>query len=238
VKLSFGSLVVEAELETATGPIRVAVKRLRSKTNWKAVLGWFRRGRASQAWYRGHALLARGIPTARPLVVYESRGWFGARGYLVTEWLTDAHDVHAYAWDLARRPAGERRLRVRQAAETLGRLIRNLHDQGFTHRDLKANNLLLRETPEGLAGFLIDLDGLRQGRVPQQAICAKNLARLALSAEMHPWISRTDRLRCLRAYVGRREWQQGADWKTWWRDTAKHVKASLAELYRAGRQVT
>lgn len=238
VKLSVGSLVVEAELPTIAGLRRVAVKRLRPKNAWKTVASWFRRGRAPEAWYRGHALLARGIPTARPLVVCEPRKNYHGDGFLVTEWLTGAEDLHLYAWDLAKRPVDQRRRRIREVAEAAGKIIGRLHDQGFTHRDLKGNNLLVRELPDGVEMFLIDLDGLRQGTRPAQATCCKNLTRIALSAEMHPWVSRTDRLRFLRAYLKRYDAKAAIDWKPWWRETARHVVTALKDFRAAGKVVT
>ncbi len=237
VKLSHGSLVVEAELPLVDRSLPVAVKRLRPKTWWKALSLYLRRGRAPEAWYRGHALLARGIPTARPLVVYEPRsGRLQRDGYLLTEWLVGAQDVHLYGWELARRGADERRRRTRQSAEALGRTVGRLHDQGFAHRDLKGNNLLLRERRDGVEPFLIDLDGLRQmPRVSFRAAC-RNLTRLAVSIEMHPWISRTDRLRFLRAYL-RQRLDDRATWKTWWRAVAGLLNSALAEIRAKGKTV-
>jgi len=238
VKLSHGSLVVEADLATATGLIRVAVKRLRPKTLGKALSLLFRRGRAPEAWYRGHALLARGIPTARPLVVYEpAGGGLFREGYLLTEWLVGAQDFHLYGWDLARRDVHTRARRSRNSAEALGKLVGRLHDQGFAHRDLKGNNLLLRERGAGVEAFLIDLDGLRQRERLTFTVCCKNLTRLATSAEMHPWISQTDRLRFLKAYL-----RQMADnrngWKTWWREVSRRLHVALREIRAAGKPVT
>lgn len=238
VKLSHGSLVVEADLPLIGRTLKVAVKRLRPKTWWKALALYVKRGRAPEAWYRGHALLARGIPTARPLVVYEPRpSWLEREGYLLTEWLVGAEDVHLYGWELARRSPVERSRRARQSAEALGRTVGRLHDQGFTHRDLKGNNLLLRERGDLIEPFLIDLDGLRQvRRVGFRAAC-KNLTRLAVSIEMHPWISRTDRLRFLKAYLRQRP-DDRATWKTWWRGVGRHLTAALAEIRAKGKNVT
>ncbi len=237
VKLSHGSLVVEAELTLADRTIPVAVKRLRPKSLGKALGLLFRRGRAPEAWYRGHALLARGIPTARPLVVYQPAGAKLFReGFLLTEWLTGAQDMHLYGWDLATRAPRERTRRARAAAAVLGRLVGRLHDQGFQHRDLKGNNLLLRDRGEDVEAFLIDLDGLRQRRRVPFAACTKGLTRLAVSAEMHPWLSRTDRLRFLQAYL-RQMAENRRTWKTWWRAIGATLAAALVEIRAAGKPI-
>lgn len=239
VKLSVGSLVVAAEFQnTATGALRtVAVKRLRAKSFWKRCVDCFRRDRAFQAWHRGHALAARGVPTARPLAVYQPRWNPRGESYLITEWLDKAQDFHLYAWDLARASESERRRRVRQACEALGRVIGRLHDQGFTHRDLKANNLMVRELPGTIEAFLIDLDGLRQGSRPKSDACRRDLTRTALSAEMHPWLSRTDRLRFLRNYLRQYAPTTRGDWKPWWRIIAAQVQDELMRIRGAGRTV-
>lgn len=243
VKLSRGSVVVEAELPVEDREIHVAVKRLRPKTWTKMLSQWFRRGRAPEAWYRGHALLARDIPTARPLAVYGPRSSdFRRDEYLLTEWLTGALDLHLYGWDLARRDADVRRRSARRSAEALGRLVGRLHDQGFSHRDLKGNNILLRDVAQFGGGdkaeaFLIDLDGLRRQKTVSFGTCCKNLTRLALSVELHPWVSQTDRLRFLRSYLKRMP-ENRRTWKTWWRTVERHLAGELERIRATGKSVS
>jgi hypothetical protein len=55
---------------------------------------------------------------------------------------------------------------------------------------------------------------------------------------MHPWLSRTDRLRFLHAYLRRYDLHERDHWKTWWRETARHVIAALTEIRKAGKPVT
>src|SRR5262249_21174715 len=72
-KLSHTSVVVEAEMTLDSEPVRVAYKRSRAKSWLKALTAPWRRSRSLHAWYMGHALLSRGIATARPIAVLESR---------------------------------------------------------------------------------------------------------------------------------------------------------------------
>ena len=241
-KLAHRSVVVEACLPLAGEPVRVAYKRVRPKNWWKMLLFCFRRSPAWEAWYFGHALLLRGIATARPLAVIEPR-WFGLRGesYLATQWIKGAIDLHLYAWRLTQRPPAERRRRTRQTAVVLGRLLGRMHGWHVSHRDLKACNVLVAERADGVACSLIDADSVRIARRLPGWLQALNLARLAVSLVAHPWVSRGDRLRFLRAYLselsrGDSRWRP-ADWKPLWRRVARAARKLEARLRRQGRAV-
>src|SRR5690606_16334520 len=85
VKLSHESIVLAGELGTAERPLRVALKRYRPKNLVKWIAGLVRRDRAAVGFARGHALLARGIATARPLAAIGDR--LQGESYLLTEWI-------------------------------------------------------------------------------------------------------------------------------------------------------
>src|SRR5262249_46471995 len=153
----------------------------------------------------GHGLLDRWLPTARPLLVAH-RHRFGTdfEGYLLTEKLPDAADLHRW---LADHPgAGERR----DLIDRLGRLVRDLHHRGLSHRDLKAANVLVSPSPpsplpqrgEGGNGvWLIDLVGVTAPARLSVRRRVQNLARLNASFLGSAAVSRTDRLRFLRSYL-------------------------------------
>ena len=199
VKISHRSLIVAVQLPSMQGPLPAALKRWRETSLWKRLLARFRRSRALTAWRLGHALCNRGIATARPLAVIEPAG--GGESYLATAWIAGAENLHQFCWRIAALPARERTRRARPAAAALGRLIGRLHAWQIGHRDLKGCNLVLAENDDGVAAWLVDLEGVRIRRRLRPREQARDLARLATSLELHPWITRGDRRRFLRAYL-------------------------------------
>src|SRR5207247_762532 len=92
-------------------------------------------------------------------------------------------------------------------------MLARLHQEGFTHRDLKEGNIVF--DTEGRP-HLIDLDGLRYVRetTHQQAIA--DVARLARGmASWQQRLTRCDRARFLAAYCRARGL---SDWRWWWRE--------------------
>lgn len=241
-KLSHRSVVVRAELILGGRPVEVAYKRVRPRNWWKSLLHYFRRNSAMEAWYYGHALLIRGIATARPLAVIE-RPRFGlpSEGYLATQWIDGAKNLHVYAWQLYGRPEAERQRRVRQIAESLGRLLGRMHSWHVSHRDLKGCNILIVEQPSSVECYLIDADSVRIPRRLSAYFRAFNLGRLATSLEAHRWVTRADRLRFLRAYLAElhrhdaQAWP--TDWKQAWRAVAKAARRIIGRLKRGGREI-
>ena len=162
-----------------------------------------RPSRSLAAFRRGHALLVRGIATARPAAAAERRqGGAPYEALLVTEAIQDGAPLS----DWLRRdpPPADRR----HVTWQLARMVRRLHEAGFSHRDLKAPNLLVAPSRPGAPGqprvFLVDLDGLRFGRRVSSQRRAQNLMRLSVSLDEWGVARQTDRLRFLRTYLGRR----------------------------------
>jgi len=158
-----------------------------------------RSSRSKRTFRRGHALLVRGIATARPAAAVDLRRRGAlADTLLLTEPVPDGRPLSD--WLRADPPAAHRR----HVAWELARLIRRMHDAGLAHRDLKAPNILIAPAPDGQPRpVLVDLDGLRRVRRPSARRRARDLMRLSVSLDEWGVARRTDRLRFLRTYLGR-----------------------------------
>lgn len=190
----------------------------------------FRPSRARRAWRVGHALLQRGLPTPLPLAVLERRSLGRVAGsLLLTEWLPDAADLDAVAAAvLPALPEPERSAVRCRLGRTLARLMRRLHDAGFTHRDFKGANVLVQDA-DGPAPrlSLIDMDGIALRGAVGDAERLRSLARLAVSSLAWPEVTDADRVRFLQAYLD--GWGVSRpDWRGWWRRVRPLVAAKIA----------
>lgn len=240
IKLGHRGAVFRGELELGSTTFDVALKRSREPF-WRA---WIRPRRASRAavqWQRAAALLARDLATARPLACLEprTRTWT-AESYLLTEWLPGASDLHQRGWELAGLPAGPRRRAADSVAQAVGDLLGRMHRWRITHRDLKWCNLLVTPAPQPTA-LLIDLDGLRLPgrwslrRPLSHKTRVRNLSRLAVGLQLHPWVSCTVCLRFLRAYLQAQPELPGTEWKTLWRGVQAHAHRYATRARRRQR---
>jgi tRNA A-37 threonylcarbamoyl transferase component Bud32 len=237
VKIDHGALMVEAELPLDTGPVHVALKQYRPRSWWKWVCSWVRPSGARRDWHLGRAVLAAGVPTARPLALLEPRpaGRLHA-AYLATEWIESAENLHLFGWRLAEQPLKERLRIAARSAESLGRLVGRMHARKISHRDLKGANLLVVEHDGSTATYLIDLSGVRFRPWLSRRRRAADLARLAAGLEAHPWLSRTVCARFLRAYL--REFPAGdLHFKRLWREVERRARRIVRCKRRRGEEV-
>jgi hypothetical protein len=212
----------------------------------------FRRSPCLRSWQHGHAFLNCLLPTPRPVAVWH-RHRFGLprEGYLLTEKIAHAEDLHQFQRRLHTLPMPAHIVQLREVLDELGRQVRRLHERGWAHRDLKATNILIQSRAEGESTqplplssaerggriWFIDLVGawrpwrLRKGRRQ------KDLSRLNASFHTSVHLSRTDRLRFLRAYMN---WNlHGKDgWKTWWQAIAQYTADKIRQNQTRGRPLT
>ena len=241
-------------------PRKVIYKRFRVtqwSDPWAALV---RRSPALRSWVFGHGLRERCLPTARPLaVLHRVRAGLRREGYLLCEKIEDAVDLHGFVASLAGRPAPEARRALYACIEAVARAVRHLHRCRLSHRDLKAANLLVTADPECPASpyqpldavspggaissllplpaspvWFIDLVGVRRHAHLSRSRRAQDLARLSASFLQSGAVTRTDKLRFLRAYLLWNVKGRGT-WKTWWRAVARTTAAKVRRNARRGR---
>ncbi len=234
LKESASSTVIEMDFPIDGKMRRVIYKRFRV-TAWKdPVASLFRPTPALRSWIAGQGFRERGLPTARPFVVlHRKKVGMWREGYLLTEKIAHAGDLHEYMQSLD--GAANRLHLLRQLIERVARTIRALHQRQLSHRDLKAANILVRRhdaPPEEPSAYsqdiqnllympessvwLIDLVGVERFAELSPARRVRNLARLNASFHDHAKITRTDRLRFLLTYLNCGVFGR-CDWKSWWK---------------------
>lgn len=162
---------------------------------------WFRPSRGRRCFRKAFLLELAGIRTASPIAAAESRyGGFVVRSYFVMAEIPGAVPLRFWKGN------------KQEAVKRVAQLLAKLHRGGFTHRDLKDENVIFDRDGQP---HLIDLDGLSCVRHVSNQRAADNLARLARDMQGWHWrLSRSDRARFLTAYCHARRLQ---DWHWWWR---------------------
>lgn len=156
----------------------------------------FRGDRAYRTDWRTHALRAAGF--AAPAVVL--RGRVQGLPYVITPALPGISlaDYLDRPRVVALTAAGQIRQR-RRVLNALGAEIARLHQAGFFHTELRTSNIHVHLQPDGTPRFFfLDNEGTRRFMQLPWRRRVKNLAQLNMD---HRHVSRTDRLRVLRAYV-------------------------------------
>jgi tRNA A-37 threonylcarbamoyl transferase component Bud32 len=231
LKDSRSSTVAEFDL-TIAGTVRpVIYKRFRVTARSDPWLTLLRRSPALRSWINGHGLRERCLPTARPLAVFHRQhGPLAYEGYLLTEKIPEAVDLHRFVASLTDLDEAERRCCLRRRIEQVARLVSELHRRQLSHRDLKASNVLV----SGDAVWLIDLVGVAPYRRLSRRRRVQNLARLHASFQNNPKLTRSDKLRFLRVYM---RWgllgREG--WKRLWREVCGATQAKVKQNARNGR---
>ena len=211
-------------------PRNAIYKRFRVRSLSRAAAALVRRSKCMRSWLLGNAFLDCLLPTARPLAAFERRR-FGLAwdGYLLTEMIAGAIDLRQTVDSIDSR----RQLQAR--IELVARLIRTLHERGWSHRDLKAPNILLAPSNDGVErAWFIDLVGASRPFWLTRRRRMRDLARLNASFIDRPGLSRTDRLRFLLCYLNSALIGRG-DWKVWWTGIARATEGKMEKNRKRGR---
>lgn len=159
------------------------------------------------------ALTEAGIATPQPVALLER----GGESVLVTRFVGELRDLDQVALvELPRRRGPGLAKLKRGLVEQLALIIAAFHRAGFSHRDLKASNILVQlpmDSSAAPAVWLVDLKGVSKGTSTNAAKELRALARLAASLLAYRSLTRTDYARFLASYMAhmglnKREWRK------------------------------
>ena len=180
------------------------VKQYLRAGRFPRVRHWLRLGRARTAWLASRRLDVLGVPTPQSLALLERRD---GSAIVITRLVERAATLRSWLELLERDP---RPVQRRKVASAVGHVAGRLARAGLLHDDLSTKNLLLSDEPPGVprdrrdAGLptwpairLIDLDNLRSIAPHDPRAIGRMLAQLG---DVPPTVTRTDRLRFVRAY--------------------------------------
>lgn len=230
VKDGRSTRLVKTTIPCGGRTIEVAWKRTRPRDWWRDLKERIRTPRPLRSWRIGRQFQEAGIPTARPLLVMVPVHPLRPRDcYVATEWIAGGRKLDDFIRDRADAP----RANLARLAHELGRQIGQLHAAGFSHRDLKEENLIVVEREGTLRIHIIDLDGVtRYRRVPRRRRW-RDISRLFASMFVLDAFRPTDYRRFLTTYANGQD-----DWKAMWRWVLRDGRRRLrikAKRHRTGR---
>lgn len=184
----------------------------------------FGRTRERRNFALGLTLQRASINTATPLALIQRRRPH-REAWLVTMYLEDVMDLDQVAMRVLPSLGGRETKRVKgdiieAIVDTLVRLERN----GFTHRDFKASNILVRDVRAALCSgelersgpsasvWLVDLDGLKRCRWRRVSRKWQPIVRLAASLLDCSAVTHGDYARFLKSYLAHSE-STGNNWR-------------------------
>lgn len=212
LKYSTGTHVFRVRLGSQENALTAVFKRSTPQGlagRWRAALG---RTRAHRDFRFAIELLKAGIATAQPLAILTCRSP-RHESWLISEYLDGAVDLDQAALVMLPRMDRNRVVFLKRyiIAEIVG-LVDRFHQRGFTHRDLKASNILLsglqQETDFVKVG-IVDLEGLRRTMPGEERCKWRMIGRLSASLLGHRFVTRTDYGRFLRLLLQAGETHHG-----------------------------
>jgi hypothetical protein len=156
LKRSRSADVLTGTLVLAGVPLDVVIKRYFRRPAYRHLTELPRGGRAIRAWRKSWMLIARNLPTAWPLAVFQRKRF----GVLLDQFFI-SQLVPGRQLDNLELVGPDRELALRRT----GAILRRIDDTGIVHFDTKASNFIVRADPvTGPQPVLVDVDGIRSYR--------------------------------------------------------------------------
>lgn len=221
VKAGRSATLAQVELPMNEENTPVAYKIVRRLGWLKKVTGLPRQNRTLRTWQLGNQFLKSGISTPRPiLAIVPPRLAVNHPSIIALEWLQDAMNVDVFVKQASQQ---EDRLQINQlaaAAKSLGKQLGRMHQNGFSHRDLKPGNMMLTIVGNKVQAHVIDLDGVDCHKSLTLQTKLKNLSRLMVGIQSVQGMSATVCLRFLKSYLHHSD-QLTPQWKSIWKQLAQ-----------------
>lgn len=182
--------------------LKVLVKESNLSTFFSRLRFTFFQTRARKYWYAARGLKVRKIPTPSVLALIEKRSFGMPRQtILITEFLDRAFELNDYVRrNFKRDSLSDHAHKKERFIKAFSYMIRELHQKGIYHADLKSNNILVQEEKEGGWRFyFIDLDRVFFKNRLSFKERANNLAQI--NASVADCIDLSDRLQFFRYYA-------------------------------------
>lgn len=178
----------------------VFVKRFAAQSWAAGLVERLRGSRAARSLTAAAILDGAGFRCPLPLAASEQISAGAIRtSWIIGEALTKARVFSAFI-ERGQAGVGDERGRRRRVLAAVASCIRHLHNAGLFTSDLQETNLMLEQPDGELKIYFVDLDQFRRLRRVSWKLRRRNLVQLDRSVGR--FLSRTERLHFLRAYLG------------------------------------
>jgi tRNA A-37 threonylcarbamoyl transferase component Bud32 len=179
----------------------VVIKEARFASLFSRLRNTLFSSRARRNWIGARALRVRGVATPDALALLECRGGLLlGRTILITRYVDRSQELNDYVLLRYNRALSEEETRHKKRfIAALARVIRDMHNKGIYHADLKSNNILVCEEADSWRLYVVDLDRLRCDRRLSFEERAVNLAQM--NASVAACITPADRILFFRHYA-------------------------------------
>jgi len=182
--------------------LKVLVKESRFPRVLSTLRYIFCKSRARKYWIAARGLKVRDIETPGTLALIEKKN-FGIprQNILLTEFIDQAFELNDYVIKNFKKALSKRKVQKKgQFIKELAQRLRDLHERGIYHADLKSNNILVTEKGGDVWTFyFIDLDRVAFKRHLSFEQRSNNLAQI--NASIADCITLSDRLKFFRTYA-------------------------------------
>ena len=214
----------------------IHIKRYNYQNIFYALKNFFRTSRGKRVWKIANSLVSRNIPTPLPISFIEQRkGRLLIKSFFITQKIGHSLPLITVLQEGLPNLPTEVSKRKNILTKQVAQLVREMHERGICHRDLKSANILIQKK-EGQKEelYLVDLDSTRIKKRIEKKDRIRDLARLNASLLDSKTVSTPDRLRFLKYYLNIRK-ERDQKVREYWKALVWHTQKKLK---KSGRKFT